>query len=429
MSTCAVQASNIATPWQVQFTTLGNGTNLKAYPQDSSVNLQSSHLNEVEDIYFQQFFTDGPADKEMKIAQNMIKRDDFMKVKPGTSDFDSGHTFACVREATNMWRATLEILKATFKNDPKVSAALKMWDSMPHGQLYISPEGIPNEKNAYYSRSEVRIINGKEVKVCELLFGSFMNNGKKVLTCRSKDIVAHETGHYCLDRVRGQFYDSKNIQTGAFHEAFGDITAFSSIVDGATMAQALINATQGNLHSYNNFAARLAEEFGVSLGLNGPLRNMDSVHKMSTSRNEVHAIAEVFSTAYYTMLVRCFEDIVSQYQTRSPRLTSLLQDVSEYGRTLVMGAIIDVKDDPNFSDFGAAFAYRAQLQRTQAPERIGYLKDLKWGEYLINELSIREITVPKQIYHNFTSNPVEEYNGHICTAYHRFTKNENELSL
>ena len=419
MSAYNLEASAIKTassPWQNQFTAVGKGTTLKFYPQDATVSLQDSYLQEVQSIYFPQAFADGPADSEMVIAQNRVLKTNFTKVTPRTPACDSVHTFACVRDATNMWRATLEILNKTFVSDPKIVAATQLWDSMPQGVLYISPEGIP-DKNAFYSR-DVRIINGKLTKVGELIFGSFDVGATKVHTNRSKDIVAHEAGHYCLDRLRPQFYDSTKLQTGAFHEAFGDITALSSIIDDNTMAEALITATKGDLHSYENFAARLAEEFGVSLGLKGPLRNMDAVYKLSKVDAEVHAVAEVFSSAYYTTLAHCFNDAVALNQAQFPKLTNVLQDISEYGRTLILGSIIDVKDDPDFSDLGAAFDNRVEMQRKQAPSHIAYLKDLKWSDYFIDELKTREVEVKKQIRRNFGIVKCE-YNGHKCTAYSR----------
>ena len=100
----------------------------------------------------------------------------------------------------------------------------------------VFPYGLPNEANAYYSRTQQALV-----------FGNFLpqgggsssrgagqgskggtqgGQGGRVYTCRSLDIVAHETGHAILDGLKPAWMSStRSPQTGALHEAFGDLTA------------------------------------------------------------------------------------------------------------------------------------------------------------------------------------------------------------
>ena len=44
-------------------------------------------------------------------------------------------------------------------------------------------------------------------------------------TCLSHDIIAHETGHAILDGIRPMYNQLSSVQTAAFHEFIGDLTA------------------------------------------------------------------------------------------------------------------------------------------------------------------------------------------------------------
>ena len=61
-----------------------------------------------------------------------------------------------------------------------------------------------------------------------LKFGDFVPTGQaeRVFTCRSSDIVSPEAAHAVLDGLKPDWLLAHNPpQTGALHEAFGDLTA------------------------------------------------------------------------------------------------------------------------------------------------------------------------------------------------------------
>jgi hypothetical protein len=69
-------------------------------------------------------------------------------------------------------------------------------------------------KNAFYNRLSK-----------SLQFYHFGSEEGTVYTCLSTDIVCHELGHAALDGVRPFYSESSLVQTAAFHEAIGSITA------------------------------------------------------------------------------------------------------------------------------------------------------------------------------------------------------------
>ena len=102
----------------------------------------------------------------------------------------------------------------------------------PPAQVF--PYGLPNEANAYYSRTQQALMFGNFLPQGSSTKGAGQGpnggtqgvQGGRVYTCRSLDIVAHETGHAILDGLKPAWMSStRSPQTGALHEAFGDLTA------------------------------------------------------------------------------------------------------------------------------------------------------------------------------------------------------------
>jgi hypothetical protein len=185
-------------------------------------------------------------------------------------------------------------------------------------------------QNAFYSRS------GKL-----LAFGFFPKPGvpapaPTIFTCRSLDIVAHETGHAVLDGLKPNWILASNPpQTGALHESFGDLTAIFLALSQLDQVEAVIAQTKANLHN-KTFLADLAEEFGLALGLPFGLRNADNDLKLSQVGNEVHALSQVFTGAIYDILADIFnlernpglrDDAVTLYSTAQYVLSLLLRAI------------------------------------------------------------------------------------------------------
>jgi hypothetical protein len=240
----------------------------------------------------------GPSDARIaikglpEVVPNI--NNDFLTWPPGTDAFDSIHTFAVVK---------MTLLMAQRAGGTGLTLATMPWqwnNANNADPLSVYPHGLPGVQNAYYSRSD---------KV--LKFGDFnyIVNGvtKHAYTCRSLDVVSHETGHAILDGLKPGWLGWGNPpQTGGLHEAFGDLIAVFLALSQADLAEALIVHTKGNLHK-KNFLAMLAEEFGTSIGHNYGLRNADNDLKLSQVGTEVHAISQVFTGAIYDIMADIFE--------------------------------------------------------------------------------------------------------------------------
>lgn len=253
-------------------------------------------------------------------------------VSPNTDQFDAIHTFAVVRQSLTMYQRAL----AAGGN-----AAPLPWqwnsasDTTP---LQVFPHGLPNVMNAYYSRADKA-----------LRFGDFVPSGatERMFTCRSFDIVSHETGHAVLDGLQPQWLLSGNPpQTGGLHESFGDLTAIFLALSQLDQVEAVIAQTKSNLHD-KTFLADLAEQFGLALGRSNGLRNADNDFKLSEVGSEVHALSQVFTGAIYDVLADIFAF------ERRPAVeddAAVLHRVADYLRSLLLRALIAAPA------FGAGYA-------------------------------------------------------------------------
>jgi hypothetical protein len=245
---------------------------------------------------------------------------------PDSAQFDAVHTFAVVRQTLTMYQRALSAAGSAMPLPWQWNSSV---DTAP---LQLYPYGLPNVMNAFYSRSQ-----------CCLKFGDFVPGGQagRVFTCRSFDIVSHETGHAVLDGLKPAWLEADNPpQTGALHEAFGDLTAIFLALSQLDQCDAIIAQTKARLHD-KTFLADIAEQFGLALGTPTGLRNADNDLTLSDAGTEVHALSQVFTGAVYDILADLFAF------EREPGLLDdamVLHGVGAYLRGLVLRALVAAPD-------------------------------------------------------------------------------------
>lgn len=287
-------------------------------------------------------------------------------LSPGTDQFDAVHTYAVVRQTLTMYQRALA--------SSSTPAPLPwQWNSGSNSDpLQVFPHGLPNVMNAFYSRGQ------KSLK-----FGDFIPSGStaRVYTCRSFDIVAHETGHAILDGLKPNWLLASNPpQTGGLHESFGDLTAIFLALSQLDQVEAVIAQTKANLHN-KAFLADLAEQFGLVLGKPNGLRNADNDFTLSQVGTEVHAISQVFTGAIYDILADVFSF------ERKPGLkddAETLHEVAAYVRSLVLRGMIAA---PNVAATYADVANR-MLVIAHADG-----KPVQYRNYIRNRFTVREVLV------------------------------------
>jgi hypothetical protein len=285
---------------------------------------------------------------------------------PGTDAFDAVHTHAVVRQTLTMYQRALAVAG--------LPAQLPwQWNSPTNTDpLSVFPHGLPSVMNAFYSRTQ------KAVK-----FGDFIPTPSttRVFTCRSFDIVSHETGHAVLDGLKPQWIMfGQSPQTGGLHEAFGDLTAIFLALSQMDQIEAIIAQTKGNLHD-KTFLADLAEQFGLALGRPNGLRNADNNLKLSEVGTEVHAISQVFTGAIYDILADVF---AFERKSAVKDDAATLYDVGRYVCSLVLRAIIAAPDSG--ATFGSVANHMLSIAAADG-------KPVQYRNFIRNQFTLREVVV------------------------------------
>ena len=283
---------------------------------------------------------------------------------PDTPQFDAVHTFAVVRQTLTMYQRVLTA----------AGVALPLswqWNSSSDTDpLRLFPHGLPDVMNAFYSRNQG----------C-LKFGDFTPGGaaERVFTCRSFDIVSHETAHAILDGIKPRWLQADAPpQTGGLHESFGDLTAVFLALAQFDQCEAIVAQTKANLHD-KSFLTDVAEQFGLALGYRNGLRNADNDLRLSQVGTQVHAISQVFTGAVYDVLADLFA------HERNPEReddAAVLHRVAAYLGGVVLRALIGAPDA------AATFAdvVNGMLQAVAADG-----KHPAYGGFIRNQFSRREV--------------------------------------
>lgn len=282
--------------------------------------------------------------------------------QPGTDAFDAVHTFAVVRTTLTLYQ------RATG------TPMLWQWNTAGNTDpLNVFPHAGPT-MNAFYSRSD---------KALKFFFfnkpGDPPGPPWNIFTCRSLDIVSHETGHAVLDALKPNWLLwGQPPQTGGLHESFGDLSAIFLTLSQMDQVEAVIAQTKANLHN-KTFLSDLAEQFGLALGRTNGLRNADNDLKLSEVGTEVHAISQVFTGAIYDILADIFAF------ERSPAKkddAAVLYSAADYLRGLLLRAIIASPAQ------AATFADVANQMLTTV---VADGRPAEYGTFIRNRFVVREV--------------------------------------
>jgi hypothetical protein len=306
------------------------GSRTRIWKQDPSV----TGLAIPRDVYIHAQVNEGPSDSQIVIRGLIpvtpdLNRDFLIDPASDQKAFDAVHTYTIVRQVLTMYQRVL---------DKKLQW---QWNSNTNLEpISVHPQA-GRTANAFYSRNE---------KVLKFFFfkpDSQTAGSPDVFTCRSLDIVAHETGHAILDALKPNWISfSAPAQTGGLHEAFGDITSIFTILSQLDLVEYIVAQTKADLH-LSNILAALAEQFGNAIGRSNGLRNADNDLKLSEVTNEVHDISQVFTGAVYDILADIFT------ANRNPRISDDAVTLYETGRYMAGLTIRAIEQAP---DHNATYA-------------------------------------------------------------------------
>lgn len=235
-------------------------------------------------------------------------------------------------------------------------------------RLRILPHAFRG-RNAYYDRD-----------LHALLFGYFCADdenvgtnmpGQTIYTCLSHDIIAHETTHAVLDRLKRYFLEPTNPDTPAFHEGFSDLVALFQHFSFPDLVAAEIRRTRADLRE-PTLLVELARQFGFGTGEGKALRTALDGQKILAlaDANEAHDRGSVLVAAV-------FDGFLTTYGDRTRDLILIASD----GR----GELPSGDLSPYLADrLGLEAARLAQAHLNMCIRALDYLPpvDVTFGDYL-----------------------------------------------
>jgi hypothetical protein len=267
------------------------------------------------EVYIESDVQEGPRDAQIAIrglppvAPSSVAAREYVYETTEKHAFDAVHTYTVARQVLSLYEAMLGAPLAWRWQSRDQDAPLAIYPRAGFGL------------NALYSRSRRALY----------FLGS---PSRDVFTCRSLDVVAHETGHAVLDALQPYWWrESVHPQTAGLHEAFGDLTAIFCILSLPDLVQVVIEHTNADLDT-RSFLTEFAEQLGAARrrGRENGLRNANNRLRLPDvfPSNSAYSLSQVFTGAVYDILEDVFAAKRDAYPQRDARCLS--QALSEAGQ-------------------------------------------------------------------------------------------------
>ncbi len=238
-----------------------------------------------------------------------------------------------------------------------LARGVEFWGGLlPDGTKWATPTGTLEahldfgvDLNAYYRRGASR-----------LEFYHSTVGGRTVYSGESPNILCHELGHAVLDSIRPQLFNSASVESAAFHESFGDMSAILSALQLDTLAQAVLDETGWRLYR-STLLSRLAEELGWAIRqINSQAVEPDCLRNAVNSffyrdpatlppaapasllSSAPHSFSRVFTAAFYDALAGMI-----QTDNTAPTVQSLQRVTRDAGQLLI-DAVVSAPVVPNY---------------------------------------------------------------------------------
>jgi len=142
-------------------------------------------------------------------------------------------------------------------------------------------------------------------------------------TCLSHDIVAHETGHAVLDGIRPHYLELSSLETAAFHEYIGDLTAILLAMNNTSMRHYVASIggdgpIEEQILKALEVISSLAEEFGLHVKNRKFLRSASEKVTLADAinSNSPHFKSTVLTSAMFRVMARITPIFLAENEAR-----------------------------------------------------------------------------------------------------------------
>ncbi|MGD2157865.1 MAG: hypothetical protein PVG14_09170 [Anaerolineales bacterium] len=287
-------------------------------------------------------------------------------------------------------------------------------------RLIVVPHAGYGE-NAFYDR-----------KSKSLQFYYFERDSETIYTCLSTDIINHEFGHAVLDGIRPHFMESVSVQTAAFHEFIGDLTAILIILRNNEFRGQLADMTSGDLSEAEHLA-NIAEQFGKAVQDKPYLRNANSELTLEQVEGDQrpHHVSQVLTGAMYDIIKKISHHFLKE-RGRTPK-QAFWNTIQRMQRTAIQPLDLLPPADVTFRDYALAVLRAEELSNPKDPH--GYyqiLRDAFHQRGILEDADIEELEKPHYLYERLRMSvyhDIDHISRSRSAAYLYLNDNREELYI
>ena len=277
-------------------------------------------------------------------------------------------------------------------------------------------------KNAFYDR---------ESKSLQFYF--FDNdNDERVYTCLSTDIINHEFGHAMLDGVRPHYYESVMVETAAFHEFVGDLSAILLLLRNNTFRKKIAEETEGDLTKARQLR-HIAEQFGQAIEGVPYLRNAANQETMAdvNDADGPHKFSEVMTGTMYEILL----DVADHYvkDRRRSAKQAFWDAALRMKRMAIQPLDLLPPVDVTFRDYAYAVLRAEELSNPTDPhEYIQLMLKVFLKRGLLTKSDVRAFNQPRYVFerlHIKIKHCIDDLSRSRAAAYRFLNDNRKELLI
>ncbi len=294
-------------------------------------------------------------------------------VKQTNEAVNAVHTLAVVTETHDQWASNLERLISQEGMLSQHAQAVLTW-AEKRAKVTLFPSYM-EEQNAYFA-PDAASSEGSTDYSDAIVTGWYKEGSAVRHTCRSAEIVAHESGHRChfLTHPESQTDRNWDTEVGAFGEGYGDFRAFVYNVNNDFSISRIMEKAKGDM-SHPAFwrVADLAEQFGHDLGygdtglrssrldfrmpasLQTDFDNADRDLRISST--EIHDLGRVWNTAVYDVVATQYGKAAALDRNYRNEATPLIQEITNGMDVLVSATLLSfgaLNPSPSFKDVATA---------------------------------------------------------------------------
>ena len=287
-------------------------------------------------------------------------------------------------------------------------------------------------KDAFYDR-----------KSKSLKFFYFGPEGERVYTCLSADIVYHEFAHAILDGVRPYLSKSGSVETGAFHEFMGDISAILLSLRNKKFRGVIAEQTSGDLSAAKNLSS-IAEQFGRKTKNRSYLRTATSRATMSAvaGLTSVHLVSQVLTAAMFDILLELTRNYLEREQQRYKDGTSKSKPsakrvfwnaIQRMQRMVIQPLDLLPPIEVTFRDYALAVLRAEQLADPLNPhDYFGLMLEVFVKRGILDDKDREELTADRYLYQReklHVYHDINDFSRSRAAAYHFLHDNRQELYI